>query len=113
MILPDDDSLAEENYVAYATIQQSRPDAETTHKILSAIMDDHLIIKVTERCRHQWLLTLTVMEHIDNRVIAIAVWEKRFGPFLTRAYAYGFAEKYLRLLCKNEGIPFREVRCEN
>ena len=113
MILPDDEFLSHENYVAYATIQESRPDAATTHRILSAIIDAHLILKVHMKMRHQYILTLTAMEHLNNCVVAIAVWERQFGPFIRESLAWGFAEKYLRKLCKNEGIPFRELRCEN
>jgi hypothetical protein len=113
MILPDDETLASDNYAAYEAIQCHGPNAETTHKVLSAIIDDHLIIRVEMRMRHQWILTLTAMEHVDNRIVAIAVWQRQFGPFIRASLAWEFAEKYLRKLCMQEGIPFREVRCEN
>lgn len=112
-ILPDDEFLSEENYVAWMTIQQSAPDAETTHRILSAIMDDHLIIKVTRKSKHIWNLTLTAMEHVDNCIVAKAVWEREFGPFLVESQAYQFAEKYLHHVCNEVGIPFRFLRCDN
>lgn len=109
----EDDVLSSLNAAAWATICLSpQPDAATVNRVLSLVLEDHVIIEVLPQFWRRWKLRLTVLEHVHYSAEAKAVWQREFGPFKSKAQAYQGAELFIEN-CHKRRLVDRLVRGTN